>query len=133
MVEVQTIVSVVIHEAKCGSTAGARRWEASAPDALAIEQGCHLDRGAVALRRLQRGGRWALSERGLVDRITQPVLMINGRPDHLAPIGNICFMLENGPPIGRQARVYADAGHCAFKYFAQWAPASFGWLAGHLT
>jgi dienelactone hydrolase len=77
-------------------------------------------------------GRWALSELGLVDRITQPVLMINGKLDHLAPIGNIYFMLENGPPTGRQARVYADAGHCAFKYFSEWAPASFGWLAGHL-
>jgi len=78
-------------------------------------------------------GRWALSELGLVDRITQPVLMINGKLDHLAPIGNIYFMLENGPPTGRQARVYADAGHCAFKYFAEWAPASFAWLAGHLS
>jgi dienelactone hydrolase len=76
--------------------------------------------------------RWALSELGLVDRITQPVLMINGKRDHLAPIGNIYFMLESGPPTGRQARVYADAGHCAFKYFADWAPASFAWLAGHL-
>lgn len=77
-------------------------------------------------------GRWALSELGLVDRIVQPVLMINGKHDHLAPIGNIYFMLESGPPTGRQARVYADAGHCAFKYFADWAPASFAWLAGHL-
>jgi dienelactone hydrolase len=78
-------------------------------------------------------GRWALSELGLVDRITQPVLMINGKQDHLAPIGNIYFMLESGPPTGRQARVYSDAGHCAFKYFADWAPASFAWLAGHLA
>jgi pimeloyl-ACP methyl ester carboxylesterase len=78
-------------------------------------------------------GRWALSELGLVDRITQPVLMINGKLDHLAPIGNIYFMLESGPPTGRQAQVYADAGHCAFKYFAEWAPAAFAWLAGHLS
>ncbi|HSJ43986.1 MAG TPA: alpha/beta fold hydrolase [Euzebyales bacterium] len=77
--------------------------------------------------------RWALSELGLVDRITQPVLMINGKQDHLAPIGNIYFMLESGPPTGRQARVYSDAGHCAFKHFAEWAPASFAWLAGHLA
>jgi hypothetical protein len=77
--------------------------------------------------------RWALSELGLVDRITQPVLMINGKHDHLAPIGNIYYMLENGPPTGRQARVYPDDGHCAFKHFREWAPASFAWLAGHLT
>lgn len=75
---------------------------------------------------------WALSELGLVDRITQPVLMINGKHDHLAPIGNIYFMLENGPATGRQARIYPDDGHCAFKNFRDWAPASFGWLAKNL-
>lgn len=77
--------------------------------------------------------RWALSELGLVDRITQPVYMVNGKRDHLAPIGNIYFMLENGPALGRQARVYADDGHCAFKHFKEWAPASFAWLAEHLS
>lgn len=77
--------------------------------------------------------RWALSELGLVDRITQPVLMINGKRDHLAPIGNIYFMLESGPATGRRARVYPDAGHCAFRYFTDWAPASFRWLASELA
>ena len=77
--------------------------------------------------------KWALSELGLLDKITQPVLMINGKLDHLAPIGNIYFMLESGPPTGREARVYADAGHCAFKYYREWAPASFAWLAGKLS
>ncbi len=77
--------------------------------------------------------RWALSSQGLVDRITQPVLMINGKHDHLAPIGNIYFMLENGPATGRQARVYPDDGHCAFKHFREWAPASFAWLADNLN
>ena len=72
--------------------------------------------------------RWALSELGILDNITQPVLMINGKQDHLAPIGNIYFMLESGPVTGREARVYADAGHCAFKYFQEWAPASFAWI-----
>ncbi len=77
--------------------------------------------------------RWALSELGLVDRITQPVFMINGKHDHLAPIGNIYFMLESGPPTTRTARVYADAGHCAFKYQSDWGPASFRWLKEKLT
>lgn len=77
--------------------------------------------------------RWALSELGVVDRITQPVLMINGKLDHLAPIGNIYFMLEHGPVTGREARVYADAGHCAFKYQSLWGPASFRWLAEKLS
>ncbi|MFQ5967502.1 MAG: alpha/beta hydrolase family protein [Acidimicrobiia bacterium] len=77
--------------------------------------------------------RWALSELGILDYITQPLLMINGKLDHLAPIGNIYFMLENGPVTGREARVYPDAGHCAFKYFDEWAPASFAWLREKLS
>ena len=77
-------------------------------------------------------GHWALSEQGILDNITMPVLMINGKLDHLAPIGNIYFMLETGPVTGKEARVYADAGHCAFKYFDHWAPASFRWLAAKL-
>jgi len=81
----------------------------------------------------EKFGRWALSEMGILDDITMPVLMINGKHDHLAPIGNIYFMLEHGPVAGKEARVYADAGHCAFKYFDDWAPATFRWLAEKLT
>lgn len=77
--------------------------------------------------------RWALSELGILDRITQPLLMINGKHDHLAPIGNIYFMLENGPVTGREARIYPDDGHCAFKHYREWAPASFAWLNEKLT
>ena len=80
----------------------------------------------------QEFSRWALSELGVLDNITQPVLMINGKQDHLAPIGNIYFMLEHGPVTGREARIYPDAGHCAFKYYREWAPASFAWLAEKL-
>jgi dienelactone hydrolase len=77
--------------------------------------------------------KWALSELGVLDTITQPVLMINGKLDHLAPIGNIYFMLEHGPVTGREARVYPDAGHCAFKHYQEWAPASFVWLRQRLS
>ncbi len=77
--------------------------------------------------------RWALSEQGIIDNITMPVLMINGKLDHLAPIGNIYFMLEHGPATSKQARVYADGGHCAFKYYDDWAPASFAWLKEKLS
>ena len=77
--------------------------------------------------------KWALSELGVLDNITQPVLMINGKHDHLAPIGNIYFMLEHGPVTGREARVYPDDGHCAFKHYREWAPASFAWLAEKLA
>ena len=72
--------------------------------------------------------RWSLSELDLVEKIVCPVLMINGKQDHLAPIGNIYYMLEHGPVTGKEARVYPDDGHCAFKYFAEWAPESFRWL-----
>jgi len=77
--------------------------------------------------------RWALSERGLADRIDMPVLMINGSEDHLAPIGNIYFMLENGPIGSRAARIYPGAGHCAFEHYREWAPASFHWLEERLS
>lgn len=76
--------------------------------------------------------KWSLSELGLVDRIVCPILMINGKRDHLAPIGNIYYMLEHGPVIGKEARIYPDDGHCAFKYRDEWAPASFDWLARKL-
>jgi len=62
-----------------------------------------------------------------------PILMINGKKDHLAPIGNIYYMLEHGPAVGREARIYPDAGHCAFKYFSSWAPDSFEWLKEKLS
>lgn len=75
---------------------------------------------------------WSLSERGLVDRIDMPVLMINGSEDHLAPIGNIYFMLESGPIGSRSAKVYPGAGHCAFEHYREWAPASFKWLREQL-
>jgi esterase/lipase len=77
--------------------------------------------------------KWALSELGILDKITQPLLMINGKHDHLAPIGNIYFMLENGPVTGREARIYPDDGHCAFKHYREWAPASFAWLNEKLS
>ena len=77
--------------------------------------------------------RWSLSELGLVEKIVCPVLMINGKHDHLAPVGNIYYMLEHGPVTGREARIYPDDGHCAFKHFAEWAPESFRWLRGKLN
>lgn len=75
---------------------------------------------------------WALSSLGLTERITMPVLMINGSNDHLAPIGNIYYMLESGPVGTRTARVYPGSGHCAFEHQKEWAPAAFSWLAEKL-
>ena len=56
----------------------------------------------------------------------------------LSPLGGVdgsarLAVVFGETSTGRQARVYSDAGHCAFKYFADWAPASFAWLAGHLA
>ncbi len=76
---------------------------------------------------------WALSKLGLVDRITMPILMINGKHDVLAPIGNIYFMLEHGPVTGREARIFPDGGHGAGKYQRIWRPAAFEWLASKLS
>lgn len=75
---------------------------------------------------------WSLAALGLVERISMPVLMINGDADHLAPIGNIHYMLESGPVGTRSARVYPGAGHCAFEHQPDWGPASFRWLAERL-
>ena len=76
---------------------------------------------------------WALSSLGIVENITMPVLMINGDKDHLAPIGNIYYMLEGGPVGTRAAKVYPGSGHCAFEHQPEWGPASFKWLADKLT
>lgn len=75
---------------------------------------------------------WSLQSLGLVDRITMPVLMVNGDSDGLAPIRNIYFMLENGPVGTRSAKVYKGSGHCAFDHQPEWGPASFKWLAERL-
>jgi len=42
-------------------------------------------------------------------------------------------MLEHGSTTGKEARVFSDAGHCAFKYFDHWAPESFRWLKEKLS
>ena len=76
--------------------------------------------------------KWSLSSLGILDKINQPMLLINGKRSSFY-IGNIYFMLENGPPHGREARIYPDAGHCAFKYQDHWAAASFEWLSEKLS
>ena len=101
-------------------------WRFGAPDDPPSFEGTSVEKERADFKT------WALSEQGILDNITMPVLMINGKLDHLAPIGNIYFMLETGPATGKEARVYADAGHCAFKYYDHWAPASFTWLADKL-
>lgn len=77
--------------------------------------------------------RWSLSSLGLVERIDMPVLMINGDNDHLAPIGNIHFMLESGPVGTRSAKVYKGSGHCAFEHQPEWGPSAFRWLGNKLS
>jgi pimeloyl-ACP methyl ester carboxylesterase len=77
--------------------------------------------------------RWSLKDNGLLDKLTMPMLLINGKQDHLTPIGNLYLLLESGPPTGRVARVYPDDGHIAAKNEREWAPAAWRWLARELT
>lgn len=77
--------------------------------------------------------RWSLKDNGLLQEIQIPMLLINGKQDHLSPIGNLYLALESGPPTGRVARVYPDDGHIAAKNERQWGPAAWRWLRGELA
>ena len=76
--------------------------------------------------------RWSLKDNGLLDKLTMPMFLVNGKVDHLTPIGNLYMALESGPPTGRVARVYPDDGHIAARNEREWGPASWKWLAGVL-
>lgn len=77
--------------------------------------------------------RWSLKDNGLLDQLTMPMYMVNGKIDHLTPIGNLYLALESGPPAGRVARVYPDDGHIAAKNEREWGPAAWKWLRETLT
>jgi len=77
--------------------------------------------------------RWSLKDNGLLDKLTMPMYMVNGKIDHLTPIGNLYLALESGPPAGRVARVYPDDGHIAAKNEREWGPAAWKWLREQLT
>jgi len=77
--------------------------------------------------------RWSLKDNRLLDRLKMPMLLINGKQDHLTPIGNLYLALESGPPTGRVARVYPDDGHIAAKNEREWGPAGWRWLREQLT
>lgn len=72
--------------------------------------------------------RWSLKDNGLLDNLKMPMYLVNGKVDHLTPIGNLYLALESGPPTGRVARVYADDGHIAAKNEREWGPAAWRWL-----
>jgi len=77
--------------------------------------------------------RWSLKDNGLLDKIQVPMLLINGKRDHLSPIGNLYLALESGPPAGRVARVYPDDGHIAARNEKEWGPAAWRWLCTELV
>jgi esterase FrsA len=77
--------------------------------------------------------RWSLKDNGLLDNLRMPMYLVNGKVDHLTPIGNLYLALECGPPTGRVARVYPDDGHIAAKNEREWAPAAWHWLREVLT
>ncbi len=76
--------------------------------------------------------RWSLKDNGLLGNLTMPMFLVNGKVDHLTPIGNLYMALESGPPTGRVARVYPDDGHIAARNEREWGPAAWKWLAGVL-
>lgn len=76
--------------------------------------------------------KWSLKDNGLLDNLTMPMFLVNGKVDHLTPIGNLYMALESGPPTGRVARVYPDDGHIAARNEREWGPAAWKWLAGVL-
>jgi len=77
--------------------------------------------------------RWSLKDNGLLQNLTMPMYLVNGKVDHLTPIGNLYLALESGPPTGRVARVYPDDGHIAAKNEREWGPAGWRWLRQQLT
>ena len=77
--------------------------------------------------------RWSLKDNGLLDNLTMPMFLVNGKVDHLTPIGNLYMALESGPPAGRVARVYPDDGHIAARNEREWGPAAWKWLRGVLS
>jgi len=77
--------------------------------------------------------RWSLKDNDLLKNLAMPMFLVNGKIDHLTPIGNLYLLLESGPADGRVARVYADDGHIAAKNEREWGPAAWRWLRGVLT
>jgi acetyl esterase/lipase len=77
--------------------------------------------------------RWSLKDNGLLKNLTVPMFLVNGKVDHLTPIGNLYLALESGPPTGRVARVYPDDGHIAAKNEREWGTAGWRWLHQQLT
>jgi pimeloyl-ACP methyl ester carboxylesterase len=77
--------------------------------------------------------RWSLKDNGLLQNLTMPMFLVNGKVDHLTPIGNLYLALESGPPTGRVARVYPDDGHIAARNEREWGPAGWRWLREQLS
>ncbi len=77
--------------------------------------------------------RWSLKDQDLLMNLTMPMYLVNGKIDHLTPIGNLYLLLESGPADGRVARVYPDDGHIAARSEREWGPAAWAWLRGVLT
>jgi len=83
-------------------------------------------------REKEMSEKWSLQSLGLVEKISMPLLMINGDEDGLAPASNIYFMLQSGKPGMRSAKVYKGSGHCAFDHQPEWGPIAFQWLAKNM-
>jgi len=75
---------------------------------------------------------WSLKHNGLLEQLQAPALLINGKKDHLSPIGELYLALESGPPTSRTARVYPDDGHIAARSEPEWGPATWTWMRQQL-
>jgi fermentation-respiration switch protein FrsA (DUF1100 family) len=75
---------------------------------------------------------WSLKHNGLLEKLQAPAFLVNGKKDHLSPIGELYMALESGPPTGRVARVYADDGHIAARSEREWGPATWVWMRQQL-
>lgn len=51
----------------------------------------------------------SLKEKGLLDKPSAPLLVINGKLDDQAPIADSYLLLEHGSP--KEARIYPQGGH----------------------
>ncbi|HWM81178.1 MAG TPA: alpha/beta fold hydrolase [Pseudolabrys sp.] len=121
-----------------GTEAERAEWRAHINDRATYWFGPLADRPAsprVITEEQQREDflRWSLKHNGLLERIECPMLLVNGKRDHMSPIGNLYLALESGPLTGRVARVYADDGHIAPKNEKEWGPGGWRWLREQLT
>ncbi|GGM38273.1 hypothetical protein GCM10012275_06620 [Longimycelium tulufanense] len=95
-----------------------------------IVQALHTTTGATNLLSLARKLR-TLSLRGLYERITIPLLVINGDHDTLVSTHDSVELAQQAPAA--ILRLYPDDDHCAMGHYNEWLDRCQTWLQDHLT